>query len=513
MVRGIAPDGRGRTDTTGLMSHRGRQVTLIVLIAVGVIARLQPILFRRTPFVSLEYDDAVHFFAAEMLTVGRIPYDDFVFVQPPGVIVLLLPFAWLSHVAGDSVGFVLARIAFVGVYVANMLLLYRIGSRIRSEVGLIAVAFYSVWPRSVQTEQTLFLEQLLNLSLLLAVDLLEREDRPWSGRRLMLAGLVLGLGVSIKFVGAVALGVIALHVLLARHHAWDLGRLLVGAAVGFMLICGPWLVMAPNEMVRQTVVDQVERPLAGVPASTRLWSIVMPVKASAPWPAAQLALWVVTCIIGGVIILLVWRVPSARFWSALLLAQMVALFQAPSFYGHYGDYLLPAASLLLGMAVVQARVGAGSAASSPSRAVWVGLIGCGLALAALSVRPSRGIAVDQSRLERFASTHQCVYARSPDLLIFSNAAIRAAEDRCQMAVDEYGEALDEVHGTSRRGDVLTYLPELSTWQLRVRNRLQAADAALLGSSREGWGGTTKSFFDQQFRLTGETNGIYLWVQR
>jgi alpha-1,2-mannosyltransferase len=513
MVRGTVPDGRRRTDTIDLMGPRARQVALVVLIAVGVIARVQPMLFRRTPFVSLEYDDGVHFFAAELLTVGRIPYDDFVFVQPPGVIILLLPFAGLAHIVGDSVGFVLARIAFVGVYVANMLLLYRIGSRIRPEVGVIAVAFYSVWPRAVQTEQTLYLEQLLNLSLLLAVDLLERQDRRWSGRRLMLAGLILGLGVSIKLVGAVALGVIALRVLLVQRHAWDLGRLVAGAAIGFMLVCGPWLILAPNEMVRQTLVDQIERPAAGIPVSTRLWSIVMPVKASAPWPAAQLALWALACIIGGVIILLAWRVPSARFWSALLLAQTVVLFQSPSFYGHYGDYLLPAASLLLGTAVVQARLGAGSTAFLPSRAVWLGLIGCGLALAALSVRPSRGIAVDQSRLERFALTHQCVYARSPDLLIFSDAAIRAAQDRCHMAVDEYGEALDEVHGTSRRGDVLTYLPELSTWQLRVRNRLQAADAALLGSSREGWDETTKSFFDQQFRLAGETKGVYLWVQR
>jgi 4-amino-4-deoxy-L-arabinose transferase-like glycosyltransferase len=242
-----------------------------------------------------------------------------------------------------------------------MLLLYRIGSRIRPEIGILSVAFYSVWPRSVQTEQTLYLEQLLNLTLLLAVALLDEQDRPWSRRRLMLAGLILGLGVSIKYVGVVALGIVAIRVLITQRHAWDLGRFLLGAAIGFALICGPWLVMAPNEMVRQTVVDQVERPAAGISASTRLWSIVMPVKASAPWPAAQLALWVLACIISGVIVILIWQVPPARFWSALLLAQMAVLFQSPSFYGHYGDYLLPAASLLLAMAVFQLRVAAGGA--------------------------------------------------------------------------------------------------------------------------------------------------------
>jgi alpha-1,2-mannosyltransferase len=108
MEHRITPDGRGTAEAPGLMNHRRRQVALIVLIALGVVLRLQPILLRGTPFVSLEYDDAVHFFAAEMLTVGRVPYDDYLFMQPPGVILVLLPFAGLAHIGGDSVGFVVA---------------------------------------------------------------------------------------------------------------------------------------------------------------------------------------------------------------------------------------------------------------------------------------------------------------------------------------------------------------------------------------------------------------------
>lgn len=44
-----------------------------------------------------EYDDGVYFGSAVMLIHGHLPYRDFVFIQPPGVTLLLTPFALLSN--------------------------------------------------------------------------------------------------------------------------------------------------------------------------------------------------------------------------------------------------------------------------------------------------------------------------------------------------------------------------------------------------------------------------------
>src|SRR5262245_8156276 len=56
------------------------------------------------------YDDGVYFSAAQHLIAGVLPYRDFVFVHPPGVILLLAPFAALARLIGDNWAFVFARV-------------------------------------------------------------------------------------------------------------------------------------------------------------------------------------------------------------------------------------------------------------------------------------------------------------------------------------------------------------------------------------------------------------------
>ncbi len=43
------------------------------------------------------YDDGVYYAGAAALLSGRMPYEEFVFLHPPGILVLLLPFAELGR--------------------------------------------------------------------------------------------------------------------------------------------------------------------------------------------------------------------------------------------------------------------------------------------------------------------------------------------------------------------------------------------------------------------------------
>src|SRR4051794_25123499 len=64
------------------------------------------------PCGTFGYDSSVYFTASTALIHGRLPYRDFVFLHPPGVVLALTPFAWLGRLTTDHTGFVAAVLAF-----------------------------------------------------------------------------------------------------------------------------------------------------------------------------------------------------------------------------------------------------------------------------------------------------------------------------------------------------------------------------------------------------------------
>jgi hypothetical protein len=65
------------------------------------------------------YDPAVYFTAADAFLHGRMPYQDFVLLHPPGVMLVLTPFAALGNATSDMTGFVAGNVAFSLVGAAN----------------------------------------------------------------------------------------------------------------------------------------------------------------------------------------------------------------------------------------------------------------------------------------------------------------------------------------------------------------------------------------------------------
>ena len=55
------------------------------------------------------YDSGVYFAAAFHLIAGALPYRDFTFVQPPGIVLLLSPVALVGRIFGTHDGFIVGR--------------------------------------------------------------------------------------------------------------------------------------------------------------------------------------------------------------------------------------------------------------------------------------------------------------------------------------------------------------------------------------------------------------------
>src|SRR3954464_7703888 len=90
-----------------------RRSTVVVpaLLFLAFAARLLPVLRGSGLRGILAYDDGVYFGAADALLSGRLPYRDFILLHPPGVLVVLAPFAALGRLTSDPVGLASARAA------------------------------------------------------------------------------------------------------------------------------------------------------------------------------------------------------------------------------------------------------------------------------------------------------------------------------------------------------------------------------------------------------------------
>src|SRR5262249_41497283 len=138
-----------------------------------------------------------------LLLRGALPYRDFAFVHPPGLLYCLWPAAWLGSVRDPSIGFAAARWLFALIGVANVLLVGRVAMRFAGSACAIAAAVvYATHPLAVSIERGPFLEPVLNLCCLWLAWIWLAEDgrKRWQA---LAAGTVCGLAISVKLVGAV----------------------------------------------------------------------------------------------------------------------------------------------------------------------------------------------------------------------------------------------------------------------------------------------------------------------
>lgn len=244
---------------------------MLIATALAVAIRLFTLL--RPGYLTgiTEYDDGVYLGASLRLAEGAVPYKDFAFVQPPGMLLLMGPVALVAKLTTTVKALALARVltamaSAACVPLAGNLVRYR-----GTAVTMVTCGVLAIYPGDVATAHTLMLEPWMNLFCLLAINAAFREGHLARPGRLAWAGAVLGFACAIKF-WAVAPAAVLLVVCLTDRTD-RLARLrayLLALPTGFLLPVLPFLAPAPMTFIGSTISDQVARTGSTVSMGVRV---------------------------------------------------------------------------------------------------------------------------------------------------------------------------------------------------------------------------------------------------
>ena len=268
------PDGR---DRRWIPRSRSDWLLVLGIVTAAFLVRALPLLRGAGLDGDLGYDDGVYFGAAVALTNGVLPYRDFLLLHPPGIAVLLSPFALIANATNDATGFAVGRLAFMALGAINAGLVVLLAGQYGRRAGLLSGLLYAVWFTAARVERTTNLIGPQTTFVLIAM-LIIVSARPLTTRRAVAAGVPLGLAAAIQVWTAVPVAVVVVAIALeARADGSRWWRpaigLLGGAAVAFIAVCLPFLVSAPAEFIRYVFIDQLARPDLGVSLVTRLQTL------------------------------------------------------------------------------------------------------------------------------------------------------------------------------------------------------------------------------------------------
>jgi hypothetical protein len=381
------------TTTPAAAATRGRRpavhhVILGLLALGGVWLRLAPLVAGHWRF-PVDYDEGVYFGAASLLARGVLPYRDFVFVHPPGWLLLLFPVAGpLSGIIGVDHAFEAARLAVAFLGGANIVLVGLVGTRIRGPVaGCVAAALYATHPDVVAVERGVFLEPALNLFVLGAAWCWLGEVR----RRGVAAGVLLGAACLVKTWGAfsVVAAVAAAPATGLAVFRRSLSRLAIGGAVVAVVTLAVLVAVAPGHFFDQVVRFQLTRAPDGAPPGlTRLRVMFEPLTIRNR-PQLLAAIHPVSSV--GAAIGAVWALTRAwrrdaraeRYLLVLAAVTVAAFLVGVTFWTQYDSHLAVPETLLAGYAAGAAWELLQRAPLRPLRAVLL------VALALTPILPAR----------------------------------------------------------------------------------------------------------------------------
>lgn len=423
-----------------LWRRRGYAAGLVAVFLVAFGARLGSALKTSGGLFGLgNYDDGVHFAAALGLVNGLMPYRDFLLLHPPGVALVLAPFAALSWLIGEPWAMATARVAWMALGGLNAVLCALVLRPIGRLAGLVAGMLYALLLGAVYIEYTTLLEPPATTVLLLALVLtrLLGSGTEIGPRRYLLAGLLLGLSPVMKIWGVVAV-LVVVGAIVARRGTRPALITLGGAVAAATALCLPFFVSAPGEMWRMVVVAQLGRRRAAVALSERLNDILGVrgwINGSPAWEPITVVMLAI--VLAALAICLI-RV-ELRVIGALLIAHGAIVLITPMWFLHYAGLTAAPIALAVGAAVGVVLGWAPRVAPLP----WLpGLIGAiaivGTTLLVIPLQrltfynpsfPGRTLAA------RVVDRSGCLVTDFPMTLIQMNMLQRNLDRGCRLVVD------------------------------------------------------------------------------
>jgi alpha-1,2-mannosyltransferase len=174
---------------------------LVILVATGLSLGLRLFMLSRPLFLTgvTEYDDGVYLGGAIRLISGSVPYHEYAFVQPPGILLLMAPVALIAKVSTATHAMAAARLLTVLASAACVPLVRHLVRYRGVFVTLVSCGILAVYPDDITTAHTLILEPWMNLLLLGGVCAAFRRGRLTSPQRLFWAGVAIGFAGAVKY--------------------------------------------------------------------------------------------------------------------------------------------------------------------------------------------------------------------------------------------------------------------------------------------------------------------------
>ncbi|GAA2752710.1 hypothetical protein [Amnibacterium kyonggiense] len=445
----------------------GRRLEIVVPVAIGLLAfglRLMVLLRGGGLGAIGDYDDGVYYTAAASLLHGHLPYRDFLFIQPPGIVIAALPFAAIGTAAGDSVGFALGRVAFELIGGLNAALAYFAVRRFGRTAAIVAGVVLAVLLPAVYSERSILIEPLGTLGILGCLVLLSRRD---SALSIVLAGVAAGWAVDVKITYVVP--VLVILVLGTRHRLQFAGGVAAALALGY----GPFFLPAPVAAFREIVLDQLGRPV-----SHDLMTRVIDIVGARPvGPLDLLHVTLLMLVLIAIAVGVALTVRGAKVFPVMLLADAALLVLTPSWFEHYADLTAPPLALCCGIAVARLvrRV-----RPTPVRGALAAVVAVVVLLGGLATdHVEEGRAVPPQFARAVRAVGGCVTTDDPTLLVVTDVLTRdLSEPRCTVWPDVSGWTYDRYAEKDAHGRPVSRADN-ARWQRAVVAYLEAGHATVL----------------------------------
>jgi alpha-1,2-mannosyltransferase len=452
----------------------------IAIAAIAFLIRLVPVLRGGGLSGIGNYDDGVYYAAAVGLIHGLLPYQDFLLLHPPGMPLLLAPFALVAQLTSDSYGFAAARLAWMVLGAVNALLVWKI----LRPIGMIAAVFgglgYAVLHPAVYVEKSTLLEAPATTALLIAMLLLQpvAQDSSLSRSRAFAAGALLGLATTIKIWGVITLVIFLGWLLLVRRFRAAL-QVMIASVATVTVVCLPFFIAAPTAMWNQLVRDQFfRRRRAGITIIDRLHESagLGIIDRSLPAIVTVAAVTALLCAAA-----LAWKYREARLAVLLLLGQGTFLLIAPVWFAHFAAFTAAPLALTVGAAIgwLTARVSA-----RPARIALIGAFAV-----ALLVYTSGWATVSYNRRlpDSFkavtAPVPGCVTSDDQTTLVVTDSLSRNLRRGCQFIADLGGHS----HDLSAASGRSVNRNRNEAFQRFALNHLRSGSVTILIRYRDGRG--------------------------
>lgn len=500
---------------------------VVILLATVLALGIRLFTLTRPGFLTgvSEYDDGVYLGAAIRLTQGALPYRDFAFVQPPGMLLLMTPAAVVARMTSTAAAMAFARLLTVFASTACVPLAGNLVRHRGTLVTAVTCGILAVYPDDVAAAHTLLLEPWMNLFCLIAASAAFSNGMLARPARLAWAGVALGVAGTVKFWAVVPSAILlVLCLIVAEQRTRRMRAYLMGLVVGFAVPTAPFVLAAPVTFVRSTLLYQASRVGTFVPLSLRLahltglidvlnWEGKLSLHAGVHSLFAGNVLAYISTARTGWLPLVVTAVLAAAIaigyirqgrrlshleWFSLATAALACalILSYSAFFYHYPAFVAPWLALAAGGA-------AGGLAGSLrfQRMLVVAFAVVILGVAALQLDEVAPLSAPTSvAVGRLIPEGACVVTDVTSLTISANRFV-SLRPGCPDIIDSLATTLALSHGVSVQGGAANSRSVVAAWQ-SILSRAQYVWLSPGDARRIPWTHELSSWFRQNFRPVG-----------